>query len=641
MIDRYTRTNMKRIFSEQNKFKCWLDVELAAVKAWEELGHIPRGTYERIKKKAKFTIKGIQDIEKTTNHDMIAFTTEVAKSLGEDSKWIHLGLTSNDVVDTAQALFLKEACEGVLDETENLAKVLKDQALKHKDTLIMGRTHGMHAEPTTLGLKAAVWYDEIRRNIERLKDASKGVAVGKLSGAVGNFAHCPPELEEIVMRELGIGTEPASTQVVQRDRHAYLLSVLAVLGGTLEKIAVTLRTLQRTEIGEVAEPFGRGQKGSSAMPHKRNPITLERICGLARLLRANAIAAMENQALWDERDISHSSVERVILADSLTLADYMIERLTYVVKNLDINTRKMEENIRETKGLQFSQTVLLALVEKGMLRERAYELVQRNAMKTHSEGTPFYDNLLKDSDVTNVMDRNELAECFSNRHFSRYADYVLARVGIIEGGKPEPQQQPKQQQKQVSVEPPKSKPVAPRNARTSRTQAKQKAEDVKEQKYLKAPAEEQKPEAKKAPAANAQPATLKRTSYVVETQKPVNRAPLPIQEPEPIERHAPQPPREPLEDPAKKRRGRPRRTRRVAPVEPQPGNSRIEPQPGNSRIEPKRPPAPERVQHNYEEDEDRQPPQLNDWRLNPTGRSVVDGAQRRPSNQRGGPRKKR
>ncbi len=614
MIDRYTRSNMKRIFSDQNRYKCWLDVELAAVKAWENLGRIPKGTHDRIAKKAKFTIKGIQDIEATTNHDMIAFTTEVAKSLGEDSKWIHLGLTSNDVVDTAQALYLKEACTEVIGGAEEFARTLKSVAAAHKDTLIMGRTHGMHAEPTTFGLKAAVWYDETMRNIERLREAAEGVAVGKISGAVGSFAHCPPELEEIVMRELGISPEPASTQVVQRDRHAFLLSVLAVLGGTLEKIAVTLRTLQRTEIGEVAEPFGRGQKGSSAMPHKRNPITLERICGLARLLRANALAAMENQALWDERDISHSSVERVILADSLTLADYMLERLTYVVKNLEINTRKMEENIRETKGLQFSQTVLLALVEKGMMRERAYELVQRNAMKTHSEGTPFYDNLLKDQDVTNVMDRNELAECFSNRHFSRYADYVLERAGVIENGKREiqPKQQPGRQRQP-------GRP--PKKAQQEQAPAQEKPM-------------EREPEAKPAPKPPVQqPATLKRTSYVVETQKPANRRPADTEdeafkefaESKPAVPQSPQ--REPQDDPSKRRRGRPRRARKVTPV-----------QPANNRSEPKN--QPERVQHDYE-DEDRQPPQLSDWRQNPSGRSVVDSNSRRSPNLKGGVRKKR
>jgi len=456
---------MKRIFSEQNKFKCWLDVELAAINGWESLGRIPKGTYSRIKKKAKFTLRGIQEVEKVTNHDVVAFTTEVAKHVGEDSKWIHLGLTSNDIVDTAQALILKEASDAVIGEVESLIKVLKDLALKHKDTIMMGRTHGVHAEPTTFGIKIAVWYDEMQRNLARLKDARDGVAVGKMSGAVGNFAHCPPALEETVMRELGIKPAPASSQVVQRDRHATLMFSLAVLGGTLEKIAVTLRGLQRSEIAEVLEPFARGQKGSSAMPHKRNPITLERITGLSRLLRGNALAACENQALWDERDISHSSVERVILADSLTTADYILDKMIFILRNLDVNTRRMEENIRATKGLHFSQTVLLKLIEKGLMREKAYEIIQRNAMKTHTDDSPFYDNLLKDSDLIGVLDRNELAECFSNRHFTRYADYILARVGIIEGfkdGKITPHGESRRPKQEAKPSAPRPAPAAAR-----------------------------------------------------------------------------------------------------------------------------------------------------------------------------------
>lgn len=433
MIERYTRSGMKRIFSEQNKFKRWLDVELAALKGWEELGKIPAGTCSRVKKKAKFTIRGIQQIEKTTNHDVVAFTTEVAKSLGEDAKWIHVGLTSSDIVDTAQGLILIEAADVIITGIEELSKVLKALGLKHKDTIMMGRTHGIHAEPTTFGIKIAVWYDEMNRNLERIKTARVGIAVGKLSGAVGNFAHSPPELEEKVMRELGLKPAPATSQVIQRDRHAELMFALAILGGTLEKIAVTIRSLQRTEIGELFEPFLKGQKGSSAMPHKRNPITLERITGIARLLRANASAAAENQALWDERDISHSSVERVILADGFTLADYALDRMTYVLKNLEVDVRRMEENIQVTRGLHFSQTVLLKLVEKGLQREIAYEIVQRNAKKTTFEGTPFYDNLLKDGDLARVLDRSELAECFTNKHFTRHSEYILKRAGIIGG----------------------------------------------------------------------------------------------------------------------------------------------------------------------------------------------------------------
>ncbi len=451
MIERYTRASMKRIWSEENKFKAWLDVELAAVKAWEELGRIPKGTYDRIARKAKFTVKGIEEIEKVTNHDVIAFTTDVASYVGEDSKWIHLGLTSSDVVDTAQALILREAIDEVIEGVVAVKENLKDLALKHKDTMMMGRTHGVHAEPTTFGAKVAVWYDEMCRNHDRLLNARNEVAVGKMSGAVGNFAHCPPKLEESVMRALDLEPAPASSQVVQRDSHAVLMFTLAVIGGTLEKIAVTLRGLQRTEIGEVMEGFEAGQKGSSAMPHKRNPVMLERITGLARLLRGNAHVACENQALWDERDISHSSVERVIFADSLTIADYILDKMAGVISRLVIDERKMEENMRLTKGVYFSQTVLLRLIDKGLLREKAYEVVQRNAMKTHEEGTPFYDNLLKDEDVMDVLDREELAECFSSRHFSQNTGYILYRVGILDAPPIEamPQQTVAQTLKQV------------------------------------------------------------------------------------------------------------------------------------------------------------------------------------------------
>jgi adenylosuccinate lyase len=590
---------MKRIFGDQNKFKRWLDVELAALKAWEELGTVPKGTYDRVKKKAKFTVKGIEDIEKTTNHDVIAFTTNVASYVGEDSKWIHLGLTSSDVVDTAQALILVEAVDEVVAGAETVLGLLKDLSIRYKDAVTIGRTHGVHAEPTTFGLRVAVWHAEMQRAIARLRAAREEIAVGKMSGAVGNFAHTPPELEEKVMSELGLSCDPVSSQVVQRDRHAFLMFALALLGGTLEKIAINLRTLQRTEIGEVMEPFGHGQKGSSAMPHKRNPVTLERITGLARILRANALAAAENQALWDERDISHSSVERVILPDSLTIADYILDKTAYVLKNLEVNVRRMELNTQATKGLYFSQTVLLKLVEKGVLRERAYEIVQRNAMKTHKEGIPFYDNLLKDSEVTKVLDRTELAECFSNKHFTRYVDYILERAGVLDAGR-------------AKLKPDAAELKAPEKAKpASRSSS-------RNQQRKQEPAKPPEPPAKPAPMvvveepADAFAAHLAAPDPIIRSVRFGQSDPYPARH-IPARQIAPVPLQDDRDSEAarRKRRKRPRRTRPAAPAL---GPAQPLIPPGNRRDEP--------------EYEDYQPAQLEDWR-NPA-KSVVDTAFKRP-----------
>ena len=381
MIERYSRDIMKNIWSEENKFRKWLDVEIAACEAWNKLGVIPNDTLKTIKEKADFNIERINEIEAEVKHDVIAFLTSVAEFVGEDSRFIHKGLTSSDVLDTAYNLLLKEAGEILLNDLEKLAQVLKDKAFKYKMTPMIGRSHGIHAEPITFGLKMALWYDETLRNIERLKRAVDIVSVGKISGAVGTFANIEPDIEEYVCEKLGLKPAPVSTQIVQRDRHAEFFTTLAVIASSFEKFAVEIRHLQRTEVLEAEEYFSKGQKGSSAMPHKRNPVLSENVTGLARLVRSYAIAAMENVALWHERDISHSSVERVIGPDATVNLDFLINRFTGIIKNLIVYEDKMLQNIYLTNGLIFSQRVLLALTEKGVTREKAYRLVQRNAMK--------------------------------------------------------------------------------------------------------------------------------------------------------------------------------------------------------------------------------------------------------------------
>jgi adenylosuccinate lyase len=436
MIDRYTRPQMGGLFTEQHKFETWLSVELAVCDAWAAQGAFPKTAADRVRQKAHFEVKRIDEIESQVHHDVIAFTTAVGEHIGKDSAYFHKGLTSSDVVDTAQSIVLKQAGQMLEEGLVALRDALGKRAVEHRMTPVMGRTHGVHAEPTTFGLKLLVWYDELQRHEERLAAAIDNLAVGKLSGAVGNFAHIPPQFEEVVLKKLGLRPAAVSNQVVQRDRHAQFICALAMLGATMEKIALNLRTMQRTELGEVQEPFAPGQKGSSAMPHKKNPILLERVTGLARVLRGYAVTALENVALWDERDISHSGAERVILPDACILLDYMLAKLTGVIANLEIRADRMERNIYMTKGLIFSQRVLLALTEGGMSREAAYAVVQRNAMRCWQDGTPLLDVLLADRDVRAVLPAPQISALFTLEPYMAHVEEIFARVGLATPAKP-------------------------------------------------------------------------------------------------------------------------------------------------------------------------------------------------------------
>src|SRR5947199_1870958 len=389
MIPRYTHPEMGRIWSDQRRYETWLLVETAAAEAMAAAGIIPDDAARDIRERGRFDIARIETIEETTQHDVIAFTTAVAEHVGPSARWLHFGMTSSDVIDTAQALQMREACDLILQDLDALADAVRDRAIEHRHTPMIGRTHGVHAEPMTFGLKLALWYAEIGRAGERVRRARAEVSVGKLSGAVGTFAHLPPSIEADVCRRLGLEADPVSSQVIQRDRHAELLSALAIAGASLEKFALEIRGLQKTEIGEVEEPFAKGQKGSSAMPHKRNPIGCEQICGLARLLRANAHASLENVALWHERDISHSSVERVILPDSFIAVDHMLRRFTRIVRGMVVHVDRMRENLERSRGVVFSGSVLLELARRGVPREVAYEWVQRNALRSFDERTDF------------------------------------------------------------------------------------------------------------------------------------------------------------------------------------------------------------------------------------------------------------
>ncbi len=430
MIERYTLPEMGRIWTLENKFQKWLDVEIAACEAMAELGQIPAEAVRVIREKAAFDVNRIDEIEKVTNHDVIAFLTNVAENVGEDSKYIHMGMTSSDVGDTALCLLMKEAAEHLLPRLAVLREKLVEKAGEYKYTPMIGRTHGIHAEPMTFGMKMLLWIAETDRNMERLQRAVETISVGKLSGAVGTYANIDPEVERRVCEKLGLQPASIATQVIQRDRHAEYMSTLAVIGCTLEKIATELRNLQRTDIREAEEYFAKGQKGSSAMPHKRNPITGERISGLARILRGNALAAMENVALWHERDISHSSVERVIVPDSTILLDYMLHLTIKIVGSLLVYPDAMMENLNKTKGLIYSQRVLLALVDKGVLRERAYELVQRNAMEVWRTKQNFVDLLQNDADVVKLIPAEELHSLFDYNWFLRNVDAVFQRFGL-------------------------------------------------------------------------------------------------------------------------------------------------------------------------------------------------------------------
>ena len=431
MIDRYTRPAMRRIWSEQNKFARWLEVEILACEAWAELGHIPKDAPERIRQRASFDIKRIDEIESVVRHDVIAFVTAVGETVGEDSKYIHFGLTSYDVVDTALSSLLKEAADVILEDLRRLSASLKKQALKHKHTIMIGRTHGIHAEPITFGLKLAGWYAENLRNIERMERARRVVSYGKLSGAVGTYGNIDPHVEKYVCERLGLEPAPISTQIVQRDRHAEYVAALAMIGTSLEKFATEIRSLQRTEIREVEEPFRAGQKGSSAMPHKRNPVTVEQICGLARVLRGNLQAALENVPLWNERDISNSSVERIILPDSTTLVDYMLNKFTDVVENMLVYPDRMRQNLEMTGGLVFSQKVLLALVDSGMKREDAYATVQELAMKGWGGEGTFRDLVAGDPRVLCHLSGEQVESCFDPSHDTRYTDLIFQRLGLV------------------------------------------------------------------------------------------------------------------------------------------------------------------------------------------------------------------
>ncbi|MBI1845795.1 MAG: adenylosuccinate lyase [Candidatus Rokubacteria bacterium] len=436
MIERYTRPAMGRVWSEEAKYQAWLRVELAACEAQARRGRIPPDALARITSTGHVDIDRIQAILGRVKHEMIAFLTSLEEQVGADSRFIHVGLTSSDVWDTATALQMRDATDLLIAGQERLVATVRELALRHKDTLMVGRTHGVHAEPITFGLKVAIWYTEAQRNLERLRRARTVISVGKLSGAVGTFAHLDPDVEEDVCRELGLEPAAVSNQVIQRDRHAEHAAMLAVAGASLEKIALEIRGLQRSEILELEEPFSEGQKGSSAMPHKRNPELCERICGLARLLRTNALAAMENVALWNERDISHSSVERVILPDSAILLDYILDLAVFVLSGLRVDTGRMAENMDASYGLIHSQRVLLKLTDAGLARQPAYEIVQRNAMQAWRERRAFLELLAADPDVTRWLTPDDLKRCFDPAWYLRNVDTIFVRAGLTGGPTP-------------------------------------------------------------------------------------------------------------------------------------------------------------------------------------------------------------
>ncbi|HET6490498.1 MAG TPA: adenylosuccinate lyase [Syntrophales bacterium] len=428
MIPRYSRKEMESVWSAQNRFQKWLDIEILVCEALAKKGDIPRAALRTIKAKARFDIARIDEIELTVKHDVIAFLTSVAEFVGPDSRFIHMGLTSSDILDTSLAALLKEASEILLGDVDKLLAVLKKKAVRHKMTLMIGRTHGIHAEPVTFGLKMAMWYEEMARNRERLLHAKDAIACGKISGAVGTFAFIDPSIEEYVCRKLDLSPEKVATQIVQRDRHAEYFSTLAVIASSLEKFATEIRHLQRTEVREAEEYFSPGQKGSSAMPHKRNPVLSENISGLARLMRGYALAAMENVALWHERDISHSSVERIIGPDATILLDFMLSRFTRLIDELVVYPERMIENLNLTHGVIFSQMVLLKLAEKGMTREQAYAVVQENAMRSWKDGIEFKELLLSDGRVKSCLDSKEIESVFRLENFLGNVDYIFKRT---------------------------------------------------------------------------------------------------------------------------------------------------------------------------------------------------------------------
>lgn len=430
MIERYTRPEMGAIWTEENKYKAWLEVEILACEAWSELGHIPKEDVEKLRENASFDIERIHEIEQETRHDVVAFTRAVSETLGEEKKWVHYGLTSTDVVDTALSYLLKQANNIIRDNLHTFVDVLGEKAREHKYTIMMGRTHGVHAEPTTFGLKLALWYEEMKRNLERFEMAAHQIEFGKLSGAVGTYANIDPFVEDYVCEQLGLTPAPVSTQTLQRDRHAHYLSTLTLIATSIEKFAVEIRGLQKTETREVEEFFAKGQKGSSAMPHKRNPIGSENMTGIARVLRGHMVTAYENVALWHERDISHSSAERIILPDATIALNYMLHRFSNIVKNLTVYEDNMKQNMDKTYGLIFSQRVLLTLIDEGMAREEAYDIVQPKAMEAWEKGISFRELIESDERIKSTLSSEQLDNCFDPTHHLKNVDRVFERIGL-------------------------------------------------------------------------------------------------------------------------------------------------------------------------------------------------------------------
>jgi len=430
MIDRYTRPEMGNIWTEENRFKAWLEVEVLACEAWVKLGEIPAEDVKKIRENASFDIERIKEIELDTRHDVVAFTRAVSETLGEERKWVHYGLTSTDVVDTALSYLIKQANEIILKDVENFIEVLKNKAQEHKYTVMMGRTHGVHAEPTTFGLKLALWYEEMKRNLERFKAAAEGIEYGKISGAVGTYANIDPFVEQYVCEELGLKPAPISTQTLQRDRHADYMSTLALIATSIEKFAVEIRGLQKSETREVEEFFAKGQKGSSAMPHKRNPIGSENMAGLARVIRGYMLTAYENVPLWHERDISHSSAERIIIPDATIALNYMLNRFSNIVKNLTVFPDNMKRNMDRTLGLIYSQRVLLALIDKGLTREEAYDTVQPRAMESWEKQVPFRQLVDSDAVISSKLTKEEIDDCFDYHFHIKHVDTIFDRLGL-------------------------------------------------------------------------------------------------------------------------------------------------------------------------------------------------------------------
>ena len=430
MIERYSRPEMSRIWTEENKFQKMLEVEILACEAFAKLGQIPKEAVKTIREKAGISVKRIKEIEETTNHDVVAFIKNVSESVGEDAKYFHFGLTSSDVLDTALSVMMVEAADLLIKGSRELLEALKEKALKYKKTPMMGRSHGVHAEPISFGLKMALYYKEMQRNLKRLESARETIAAGKISGSVGTFANVDPHVEEYVCKKLGLKAAGVSSQVLQRDRHAYYLNVIAIVGATLEKIALEIRGLQKTEIGEVQEYFAKGQTGSSSMPHKKNPIICERICGLARVLRGNATAAIENIALWHERDISHSSVERIIIPDSTVLLDYMLAKAKTLVSKLVVNEEKMLDNMDISEGLVYSQHIMLELIKKGATRMEAYDIVQTAALEASKSGKNFKTLMLHNEKMKEFMSREEIENCFSLDYHLRHIDRIFKNIGL-------------------------------------------------------------------------------------------------------------------------------------------------------------------------------------------------------------------